>query len=159
MEEGLLHTARTDKPELFWHMRHSISEALRAEGTVIAFDVATPFGKLPAFRHAMNILLKQTWPHLMIIPFGHEMLSACHFNILWPKDKELSDKIKESLRDIVYSALTQTFKGSFSAEHGIGPYNQHYYDRYTTAELKQIAASLKQRLDPNRILNPCVHFD
>lgn len=160
-EEGLIATARTDKPAAFWHVRHSISEAIAREGKVIAFDIATPKGKLTEFRARMTKELKETWPFIDVIPFGHEMISACHYNIIWPYDapEPLDNKIRNILRDRVYHMLVGEYKGTFSAEHGIGPHNQRYYDHYATQAQKALAATLKARYDANRILNPTLHFD
>jgi len=40
------------------------------------------------------------------------------------------------------------FRVSFSAEHGVGPHNQAFYDRYTPALVKDVCRTLKARLDP-----------
>lgn len=161
MEEGLLQTARTDKPTLFWQARHAISESLRHKGEVIACDIAVPLGKLAAFRKEMDALLLEKWPFLKIIPFGHEMLGACHYNILWPTKMvaKLTSSVKEEIKAMVYKTLIENYNGTFSAEHGIGPHNQHYYDRFIPAAQKEMASKLKTQYDPKRILNPNIHYD
>lgn len=161
MEKGWLETARADKPALFWKARHAISEALKQYGEVIACDIALPFGHLAKFRKVMNQKLKEQWPFVKIVPFGHEMLAACHYNIVWPKEiaKRLTNATKENIKKEVYTTLVNEFKGTYSAEHGIGPYNQHFYDHFTPNTQKTLAKELKLRYDPNRIMNPNIHFD
>ncbi|MBW3098265.1 FAD-linked oxidase C-terminal domain-containing protein [Pseudohoeflea coraliihabitans] len=44
--------------------------------------------------------------------------------------------------DWVVSAAVERYAGSYSAEHGIGRRNQAYFDRYTPAALRRIAAGL-----------------
>ena len=40
------------------------------------------------------------------------------------------------------------FGGSFSAEHGVGPHNQRYYDRYTDELVKQLSRTVGAFCDP-----------
>jgi len=56
------------------------------------------------------------------------------------------------LQPLVYDLAVTRFRGSFSAEHGIGPHNQAFYDRYTPAVVKEICAVVKKRLDPKELL-------
>ena len=44
------------------------------------------------------------------------------------------------------------FHGSFSAEHGVGPHNQAFYDRYTPGLVREVCRQLKQRFDPQALL-------
>lgn len=154
-EKGVITTARSDKPELFWHVRHHISESLGKEGPVTACDISCPPAQLPALRQRLDALLAKDWPELRPCPFGHELSGVMHYNIIWPGQK----KDEAVLRDAVYEIVVREFQGSFSAEHNIGPYNQRYYDLYTSAEEKAKCHALKERYDPRRILNPNVCFD
>lgn len=56
------------------------------------------------------------------------------------------------LRDLVYDTVVTRFGGSFSAEHGVGPYNVAYYKRYTSDEERAFAGKLKGLCDPKGIL-------
>ncbi len=161
MEEGLLQTARTDKPTLFWQARHAITESIRHKGEVVACDIAVSFGMLASFRKEMDKQLLDEWPFLKIVAFGHEMLGACHYNILWPRKlaTKLTSSVSERIKSKVYTMLIEKFNGSYSAEHGIGPHNQIYYDRFTPSTEKLLAKELKERYDSKRILNPNIHFD
>jgi FAD/FMN-containing dehydrogenase len=55
------------------------------------------------------------------------------------------------LRSRVTEAAVEEHGGSFSAEHGLGRRNQHFYARYTPAKLKQMAAQFKQATSPGAI--------
>ena len=52
----------------------------------------------------------------------------------------------------MYDTVVKRFSGSFSAEHGVGPYNVAYYKRYTGPEERAFAGKLKQLCDPKGIL-------
>jgi FAD/FMN-containing dehydrogenase len=47
------------------------------------------------------------------------------------------------------------YQGSFSAEHGIGPYNQKYYQRYTSPMQKHLSGQIQELLDPENLFGLC----
>ena len=48
----------------------------------------------------------------------------------------------------ILDKVVREFAGSFSAEHGIGPYNHYYYDRYTSEAVRSVSVSLAKMLMP-----------
>ncbi len=76
-----------------------------------------------------------------------------HLNLVVPPESDgLADgSLEKALRDWVYAVTVEEFGGSFSAEHAIGRKNQHYYDLYTPARLKTLAAGLKPILSPGAL--------
>ena len=56
------------------------------------------------------------------------------------------------LQPRLYDLAVTRFGGSYSAEHGIGPHNQAFYDLYTPGLVKEVCRLLKARLDPAGIL-------
>jgi FAD/FMN-containing dehydrogenase len=152
LESGLLADAYLGKAESFWALRHAISEALRHAGEVVAFDLALPRSRVDAFRTEAAALLAARYPEALLCDFGHRGDGGEHFNLVWPRDAARKlDETRQALRDDVY-ALIVAHDGSFSAEHGIGPHNQLYYDRYTGAAQRAVAACLKAELDPAALL-------
>lgn len=159
MQDGLISTGLQGKTVDYWHVRHHISEAIRQEGQVIATDIAVRGAEnLSDFRQRITARLRDTYPHLLCVPFGHEMLGALHFNMVWPRDVPLSPQQKKDIQAMVYECVVNEYKGTFSAEHGIGPHNQWAYDRFTPEEVKHQAAQLKNRIDPYAIMNPNVKY-
>lgn len=55
-----------------------------------------------------------------------------------------------------YRLVVEDFRGSFSTEHGVGPRNADYGDRYISALQKDLAGGTLQLLDP---LQLCEAFD
>ncbi|MDG4548046.1 MAG: FAD-binding oxidoreductase [Rickettsiales bacterium] len=144
---------------LYWHHRHHISEAIKLEGQVIATDIAVRGAdNLSAFRLEASEKLKNDFPDLMIVPFGHEALGAMHFNMVCPKEKELSPALKKEIQTAVYELAVGKYKGTFSAEHGVGPHNAWAYDRFTADSVKSQAEKLKRQYDPKDIMNPNLNY-
>ena len=57
------------------------------------------------------------------------------------------------MEECVYEPL-RSFRGSVSAEHGIGLEKKNYLGISRTDEELALMKSLKNNLDPNNILNP-----
>jgi len=69
------------------------------------------------------------------------------------KTNEELQKIEHLINDIVYTDV-QDFKGSFSAEHGIGYIKKSWFAKYYDPTSYKLAYAIKQLLDPKNILNP-----
>ncbi|MBI3229382.1 MAG: FAD-binding oxidoreductase [Burkholderiales bacterium] len=137
-----------------WRIRHAISEALRHEGKMIAFDISMPRSSLVTFRAQALALMAERFAWIKVMDFGHWADGGAHFNMIWPKDAEVAYDVAivEAIRTLIYDLVVNGFQGSFSAEHGVGPYNLAYYQRYTSAPAQQLAGRLQTLLDPQRLL-------
>ena len=137
-----------------WRIRHGISEALRHEGKMIAFDISMPRSSLVDFRAEALGLMAEHYPWIKVMDFGHWADGGAHFNMVWPLDapSAYDAKTVEEIRTAIYDLVVRRYQGSFSAEHGIGPYNLLYYQRYTSVNSQQLAGKLQTLLDPQRLL-------
>lgn len=137
-----------------WRIRHGISEALRHEGKMIAFDISMPRSMLVSFRAEALALMADRFGWIRVMDFGHWADGGCHFNMIWPKDAgpAYDTAIVEQIRTLIYDLVVEKYQGSFSAEHGVGPYNLAYYQRYTSRSAIQLAGQLQTMLDPQRLL-------
>lgn len=144
----------TGRSEDLWAIRHSISDGVKALGRIIAFDISVPRSDLPKLRAQLLSAVAQTYPFLKVCDFGHCGDGGDHFNIVWPDDAQpaYDPKVVQTLRDLVYDTVVREFGGSFSAEHGVGPYNAAYYKRYTSVEERDFARKLKHLCDPKGLL-------
>lgn len=136
-----------------WRIRHSISEALRHEGKMIAFDISMPRSALVEFRAEACAFIQANYPWLKCMDFGHWADGGCHFNLVWPDDAEdvFDVRLVQQLRQQIYDLVVRKYQGSFSAEHGVGPYNRDFYQRYTSDVAKQLAGKIQLLLDPKRL--------
>jgi FAD/FMN-containing dehydrogenase len=153
-EKPLLADALLGKAEQAWELRHAISDSLRDDGTVIAFDVSVRRSVLAAFRARVTGEIEAAWPHLRICEFGHLGDGGVHLNLVWPFDCGPVPQPQEilAIRERVYAIVVDEFRGSFSAEHGVGPYNQEVYSRHTPPEHRKLAGGLQRLFDPDRLL-------
>ncbi len=137
-----------------WRIRHGISEALRHEGKMIAFDISMPRSGLVGFRADALALMATRFPWIKVMDFGHWADGGCHFNMIWPNDVGESYDVAtvQAIRTLIYDLVVRRYNGSFSAEHGIGPYNLAYYQRYTPIVAQQLAGRIQTVLDPQRLL-------
>jgi len=147
--------ARLGRPDELWTVRHSISDGVKALGTVIAFDISVRPSALPALRAELLALINGRFPFLTVCDFGHCGDGGDHFNLVSPPSHALDAATIADVRDAVYDCVVQRHGGSFSAEHGVGPYNVEYYRRYATAEERALARELKAICDPKGILGVC----
>lgn len=151
--EPLLKDACIGRGEDFWALRHSISDGLRAAGAVIAFDISVPRSRLPDCRAELVACITEQYPQLRICDFGHCGDGGDHFNLVWPASAGACDAaVTEAVRELIYDRVVRGYGGSFSAEHGVGPHNIHYYRRYTSPVERAMAANLKRLCDPKGLL-------
>lgn len=136
------------RPEQLWAIRHSLTEGARHAGKVIAMDLCLPRSRLFAFRERACAWLARSHPGIAVADFGHVGDGGMHFNLVCPKARPISDGESADLRGHVYEMVVRDFGGSFSAEHGLGPYNQSYYDRFTPAGAQALGGALQALLDP-----------
>ena len=136
--------------EEFWTMRDAIAEIMTHEGPCIGFDVSVPQTQIGAAVDAIQAALEERYPGIQSLFFGHVGDCNFHIDVTQYTDFEPKERIIE---DIVYDII-RSFKGSVSAEHGIGLHKKPWlhYSR-SEAEL-QVLKTLKAALDPHNILNP-----
>ena len=142
------------RPEEFWALRHHISESLREQGKVLAFDLAVPRSQLPAFTDAVKAWLQAEHPCFRVCDFGHWGDGGTHLNLVWrEQDSPIpAAELVPQVQRRVYEIAVKGFAGSYSAEHGVGPHNQASFDAYTSAAQKAAGAALKARFDRDGML-------
>lgn len=142
------------KGEEFWHLRHLISESLRSAGRMLAFDVAVPRSRLPAFTREVAALLAARFPFVRLCDYGHWGDGGTHLNLVWDEAAAPLPhaELVGALQDHVYELAVVGHAGSYSAEHGVGPHNQRYYERFTAAEVRRLCDDLAASLVPGGAL-------
>ncbi len=136
-----------------WRLRHSITEGARALGTPIAFDVSVPRSRTMAFCRAARAVVAAEFPFLHVVEFGHIADGGVHFNAIWRSGAgaPCDAAVVQALRERIYALVVQQFAGSYSAEHGIGPHNIAYYQRYTAPAARRLAQGLRRLVDPQQL--------
>lgn len=130
-------------PEPLWALRHALSEGLRAKGPVIGFDLSFRRSDLPAFRREALARLSREFPEFEVCDFGHVADGGVHFNLVADPAVPLPQARLEALRACVYDTAVRRFGGSFSGEHGLGRANLSYYEAFTPALVRELAAAVQ----------------
>ena len=61
-------------------------------------------------------------------------------------------QVVREIRCAIYDLVVLRHQGSFSAEHGIGPYNLEFYQRYTGQAERNVSGAMQIKFDPSRLL-------
>jgi len=142
------------RAEDLWAIRHHVSESLRQEGRVLAFDVSVPRSRMAAFTEAARALLREVYPFVRCCDFGHWGDGGTHLNLVWTETDSPRPAVElvPELQARIYDLAVKGFEGSYSAEHGVGPHNQRFYEAYTSDSVRAVNGALKKHLDPTGML-------
>ena len=138
-----------------WALRENISEAQKIEGVSIKHDISVPISRIGEFVERADAALKQAFPGIRIVTFGHVGDGNLHYNQSKAEYGEnlaflaLQPKINEIVHDLVYE-----LGGSISAEHGIGQLKRDDMLRYKSTIELGMMCDLKRLFDPLGLMNP-----
>lgn len=138
-----------------WRLREGISMAQVKAGKAVKHDIALPISSLASFVREADQTVRNSFPDLPIINFGHIGDGNLHYNVLLPlaiapkQYKEITTELNKRIHDLVAQ-----FNGSISAEHGVGTLRRDELKRYKSSVEMDLMISIKRALDPNQIMNP-----
>lgn len=142
-------------------MRHALPEAVNAlvsrrsaqfpRVTKLATDLAVPEASLPEMMQDYRRLPRDA--ELEHVLFGHIGDSHLHMNII-PRSMDDYERGRAVCLELTRRAVSRG--GSVSAEHGIGRLKKHLLAIQFTCEEIKAQKAVKNRLDPDGILNPGV---
>lgn len=137
-----------------WRLREDISEATSPH-TPYKNDISVRIAKVPEFLLEMDGILKKEYPQFEAVWFGHIGDGNLHINILKPKDMATDDFLKQCKKvDEVMFAMIEKFRGSVSAEHGVGLTKKPYLSHTRTQSEIALMRGIKKVFDPDGIINP-----
>jgi FAD/FMN-containing dehydrogenase len=137
LDTELITNAYVYDPANLWSIRHHISDSLKIRGRVIALDVSVPRDRFVRFRNEARAVVRRLAEHVLVADFGHVGDGGVHFNMIWPIEVPYRDDKVEALRRAVYD-IVSAHKGSFSAEHGVGPFNARHYTEYVPQPKREL---------------------
>lgn len=132
-----------------WAIRDGAAEFPRIFSPHVKFDISIPTADIGRFVETCKAAVKARWPGVETVIFGHIGDSNIHFEVKVGEGEQPETEIQE----VVYERVRQ-YKGSISAEHGIGLIKRGYLAYSRTPEEIALMRTLKQALDPRGILNP-----
>ena len=141
--------------EDFWRLRESIPEAQTREGASLKHDISIETQRLPAFVEEARALLEPLAPGARLVAYGHLGDGNLHFNLSVPSGGDPRDFLArgDTVRRAVHD-LVARYRGSFSAEHGIGRHKVAELARYEDPVALSLMRGIKRLLDPHGIMNP-----
>jgi FAD/FMN-containing dehydrogenase len=138
-----------------WRLRESVPEAQRAEGASIKHDVSVPVASLPAFMEEATAAVLAIAPTAHMVAYGHVGDGNLHFNVSEPAggDRAAFLSREASIQSAVHEVVRR-YRGSISAEHGIGQLKRAQLARYKDPVALEVMRAIKRALDPRGIMNP-----
>jgi FAD/FMN-containing dehydrogenase len=117
----------------------------------INFDISLPIGEIGRFADACRTRFTAEWPAHRSYFFGHIGDSNLHLTV---DARSLPAGVTAQDVDAIVYGMLAPYRGSVSAEHGIGLLKREFLPVSRTAEELAAMAAIKRALDPNGILNP-----
>jgi FAD/FMN-containing dehydrogenase len=138
-----------------WKLRESVPEAQRAEGASIKHDVSVPVASLPSFMEEATSAVLAIVPMARMVAYGHVGDGNLHFNVSEPAggDRSAFMAREADIHSAVHEVVRQ-YRGSISAEHGIGQLKRAQLARYKDPVSLDLMRAIKHSLDPRGIMNP-----
>jgi len=139
-----------------WRARESIPEAQLKLGTIIKHDISIPISKISDFVKDTELKLKDRWPEIQTIVFGHVGDGNLHYNLapITANDplNDMESK-RQAINELVHNQV-YLYSGSFSAEHGIGQAKREELPFRKGAVEIELMKAIKKALDPKNLMNP-----
>jgi FAD/FMN-containing dehydrogenase len=159
LSDGLVLDAAVARNEreraALWKLRESIPEAQRKAGASLKHDIAVPVAALPDFLARAAAWVNTNVPQARLVAYGHVGDGNLHFNLSPAAGVgaepflALAPAVRRAIHDLV-----REFRGSFSAEHGIGRLKLDELERYADPVELQLMRAVKTAFDPHGIMNP-----
>jgi len=160
LERGLVSDAAVassiEQSRAMWHLRESIPMAQSVEGPNIKHDIALPISRVAAFVERTDAALRQAFPGVRLVNFGHLGDGNLHYNVQAPADTDANGFLQANehrINTLVYDAVG-AFGGSISAEHGIGALKRDELAARKSPVALDLMRAIKQALDPRGLMNP-----
>jgi FAD/FMN-containing dehydrogenase len=138
----------TAETRALWAIREA-SAHFSSRFDALNLDISVPIADMGRFVDECQVALRDRWGDHPVFYFGH--IGDCNLHITVDRCR-FGGKPQE-VEGVIY-ALVEKFRGTISAEHGIGLFKRNFlhYSR-SPAEIAAMRA-IKKALDPNGILNP-----
>jgi len=140
--------------DALWDVRENAPESHKLSVKVARSDVALPQSSLAAFYTDMVAGIKAIDPKIRICGYGHIGDGNLHFNLVQAAggDPDFDAKTPK-LFDLLYGNV-EKYKGSISAEHGIGQLKREQLAKVKSPAILNTMRAIKAALDPKNLMNP-----
>ena len=142
--------------QAFWLLRDEIAPAERAIGPAMQHDISVPVADMADFVAKAVPKVEKAFPGSKAVAFGHLGDGNVHFHVLAPTGATPGEWEKtdgKAISAFVHDEVT-AWRGSISAEHGIGQLKRGELGRLGDPTQLAILRQVKRALDPKGLLNP-----
>jgi FAD/FMN-containing dehydrogenase len=134
-----------------WRLREEHTAAISTHGVPHKFDVTVAVSDLPEFIVKTRQRISETNADWTVYIFGHAADGNMHVNVLGPS-------ATDELVDEVVLQVVAEFKGSISAEHGIGSAKKKWLSLSRSQNEIAMMKAIKGAIDPQGLMNPNTLF-
>ena len=134
----------------FWSLRDDVEQVMHG-GLPVVFDISLPISEMENFADNLRAALPGAIGEHRLWIFGHLGDGNLHIIVQVKPQEYMASRPK--IEALVYSPLA-AFRGSVSAEHGIGLEKKAYLKVSRSEAEIALMRTLKTALDPKGILNP-----
>jgi len=151
--DGVISQSEQQNRDL-WRYREGISESI-TPFRPYKNDLSVRVSRVPGFLAAMEELMQRLCPDFEVIWYGHIGDGNLHMNIIG-EEGMTAGQFESRCHEISEQtyALTESFDGSISAEHGIGLLKQPWLGRVRSPAEISMMTEIKRVFDPAGIMNP-----
>lgn len=153
VSDGVMAQNDREAKEL-WHYREGVAESILAGHDVHQEDVSVPVAKLADFYSEIHTRYAKAFGTGVFF-FGHIGDGNLHIFIQRPANEDKAAFLARCKAiDLELFEVLRNFKGSVSAEHGIGLLKKHAIHFTRSPEEIELMRGLKRVFDPKGLLNP-----
>ena len=134
-----------------WRLREEHTAAISTHGVPHKFDVTVAVSDLPKFIEKTRQRIFETNADWTVFIFGHAADGNMHVNVLGPSATD------ELVVEVVLQVVAE-FKGSISAEHGIGSAKKKWLSLSRSQNEIVMMKAIKGAIDPQGMMNPNTLF-
>jgi glycolate oxidase len=158
-QSGAMDFLELDNPEYasqIWQVRGSLVKAVEAVSEQEPVDLVVPINRSAAFISFVHETEKKTG--VQMVAFGHAGDGNVHLCIVrGDRDEETWQRELAGVMHTVYGKAYE-LGGLTSGEHGIGIAKRPYFLRHTNGTNLDVMRSIKEAIDPKRILNDHISY-
>lgn len=143
-----------------WGLRENITESIAKHGHARKNDISLAIDQLADFIADLKKEMTTAPSDIQLVLFGHIGDGNLHINYVGSRSEPFMDfqARARKVEERIFTVLGR-YKGSISAEHGIGLLKKKDLHFSRTAPEVALMRELKKTLDPNGIMNPGKIFD
>ena len=133
--------------QALWILRDASAESMRARAPYLAFDIGIPLKDMSNFIDEVEEAIAKDYPDIECQLFGHLGDGNLHLTTARMRQEDFIP-----VEELVYQ-ITQRYKGSITAEHGIGVIKKPFLHYSRSEEELKLMEQIRQLLNPDNALN------